>query len=142
MGLSSAFMATLFTIINGKQIKKRSAIVISFYELVGAFLGVSVYLLFKHGLHQNFYLPLNDLIYLLILGTVCTSVAYVYGVGVMQHLSAFRVVLITNLEPVYAIIMALLFFGKTEQMSNQFYIGAVIILTAIFSYPVIKRHFE
>lgn len=139
MGLASAFMATVFTIINGKQIKNRSAIIISFYELVGAFLGVSVYLLFKNGVHQNLYLPQADIFYLLILGTVCTSVAYVYGVRVMQHLSAFRVVLITNLEPVYAILMALLFFGKTEQMSSQFYIGALIILTAIFAYPVIKR---
>ncbi len=139
MGLSSALMASLFTIINGKQIKNRSAIVISFYELVGAFLGVSVYLLFKNGTHQNLYLPVSDVVYLFILGTVCTSVAYVYGVMVMQHLSAFRVVLITNLEPVYAIIMALLFFGKTEHMSNQFYVGALIIFTAIFTYPVLKR---
>ncbi|TAE35095.1 MAG: EamA family transporter [Sphingobacteriales bacterium] len=139
MGLSSALLASMFTIINGKQIKNRSAIVISFYELVGAFLGVTVYLLFKNGVHQNLYLPVNDVVYLLLLGTVCTSVAYVYGVTVMQHLSAFRVVLITNLEPVYAIIMALLFFGKTEHMSNQFYIGALIILMAIFSYPVLKR---
>lgn len=139
MGLSSAFVATLFTIINGKQIKNRGAIVISFYELVGAFLGVTVYLLFKSGLKQSFYLPTLDIFYLLILGTVCTSVAYVYGVGVMQNLSAFRVLLITNLEPVYAIIMANLFFGKTEQMSIQFYIGALIILTAIFTYPIIIR---
>ncbi len=140
LGLSSAFVATLFTIINGKQIKNRSALIISFYELVGAFLGVSVYLFFKSGMQQNLYLPISDMFYLLILGTVCTSVAYVYGVGVMQHLSAFRVMLITNLEPIYAIIMALLIFGKTEQMSNQFYIGAVIILIAIFSYPLIKKH--
>lgn len=141
LGLSSAFVATLFTIINGKQIKNRSALIISFYELVGAFLGVSVYLLFKSGMQQNLYLPISDMFYLFVLGTVCTSVAYVYGVGVMQHLSAFRVMLITNLEPVYAIIMALIFFGKTEQMSNQFYLGALIILTAIFSFPIIKQRF-
>ncbi|TAF45124.1 MAG: EamA family transporter [Sphingobacteriales bacterium] len=138
MGLSSALIASLFTIINGKQIKKRSAIVISFYELLGAFGGVSLYLLCSKGLQQNFYLPASDIIYLLILGTLCTSVAYVYGVQVMQHLSAFRVVLITNLEPVYAVLMALLFFGKTEQMSHQFYIGALIILTSIFTYPALK----
>lgn len=139
MGLLSALMASLFTIINGKQIKNRSAIVISFYELLGAFLGISIYLLIKNGFHQDFYLNTKDLIYLLILGTVCTSVAYVYGVNVMKHLSAFRVVLITNLEPVYAILLALLIFGKTEQMSGGFYIGAAIILTAIFTYPFIRR---
>jgi drug/metabolite transporter (DMT)-like permease len=76
------------------------------------------------------------------LGTVCTSVAYVYGVDVMKDLSAFRVVLITNLEPVYAIVLALLIFGKTEQMSGEFYIGALIILTAIFSYPILKNKLD
>lgn len=139
MGLSSALMASLFTIINSKQIKNRNAIVISYYELLGAFLGISLYLLIKNGTHQNFYLPFNDVIYLFILGTLCTSVAFVYGVTVMRNLSAFRVVLITNLEPVYAIIMALLIFGKTEQMSNQFYLGAFIILISIFIYPILKR---
>jgi drug/metabolite transporter (DMT)-like permease len=142
MGLSSALMASLFTIINGKQIKNKSAIVISFYELVGAFIGVSIYLIFKNGLNQDFYLSTKDLFYLMVLGTVCTSVAYVYGVSVMKDLSAFRVVLITNLEPVYAIVFALLIFGKTEQMSSGFYIGALIILTAIFSYPILKNRLK
>lgn len=80
-----------------------------------------------------------DLMYLLILGTVCTSLAYVAGVAVMKELSAFRVALITNLEPVYGIILAFLFFGKREQMTLGFYAGALIILSAIFIYPVIKN---
>jgi drug/metabolite transporter (DMT)-like permease len=45
----------------------------------------------------------------MLLGTVCTSLAYVAGVSVMRELSAFRVALITNLEPVYGIIMAFIF---------------------------------
>ena len=142
MGLCSAFMASLFTIINGKQIKNRSAIIISFYEMLGAFLGISIFMFFQKGFNHNLYLNTMDTIYLLLLGTVCTSVAYVYGVTVMKDLSAFRVVLITNLEPVYAILLALLIFGKTEQMSGEFYIGALLILSAILSYPILKNKFK
>ena len=84
-------------------------------------------------------LNFDDLMYLLILGTVCTSLAYVAGVAVMKELSAFRVALITNLEPVYGIILAFIFFGKREQMTPGFYAGAVIILSTIFIYPFIKN---
>jgi drug/metabolite transporter (DMT)-like permease len=74
----------------------------------------------------------------LILGTVCTSLAYVAGVAVMKELSAFRVALITNLEPVYGIILAFMFFGKREQMTPGFYAGAIIVLGTIFLHPYIK----
>ncbi len=139
LGLSSAFVASIFTIINGKQIKNRSALTISFYELFGAFIGITIYLLFKNQGTLPAFPSNSDLMYLLILGTLCTSVAYVFGVAVMKDLSAFRVALITNLEPIYSIIMALIIFGETEHMSVQFYLGAVIILLAIFSFPVFHR---
>jgi drug/metabolite transporter (DMT)-like permease len=57
----------------------------------------------------------------------------------MKELSAFRVALITNLEPVYGIILAFLFFGKREQMTLGFYVGALLILGTIFIFPYIKN---
>jgi len=142
LGLFSALCASIFSIINSKQIKNREASIISFYELIGAWVWISIYLLASNGFNSHMILNNSDLIYLLILGTLCTSVAYVAGVAVMKSLSAFRVALITNLEPVYGIILAFLFFGKKEQMTTGFYAGAVIILTAIFLYPFIKNRLE
>jgi drug/metabolite transporter (DMT)-like permease len=69
-------------------------------------------------------------------------VAYVAGVSVMKELSAFRVALITNLEPVYAIILALLIFGNNEKMTGGFYAGASIIIGSIFLYPIVKSQIE
>lgn len=142
MGLASALCGSLFSIINSKQAKNRSAAIISFYELIGAFVWVSIYLLATNGFNQSMLLDASDLIYLLILGTVCTSVAYVAGVSVMKELSAFRVALITNLEPIYAIILALIIFGNDEKMTPGFYAGALIILTTIFLFPIIKTKIE
>lgn len=138
-GLFSALCASLFSIINSKQIQNRPAPIISFYELIGAWVWVSIYLFFSEGYTASMSLNFSDLMYLLLLGTVCTSLAYVAGVAVMKELSAFRVALITNLEPVYGIILAWTFFGKREQMTAGFYAGALIILTAIFLYPFLKN---
>ncbi|SDM10745.1 EamA domain-containing membrane protein RarD [Daejeonella rubra] len=138
-GLLSAFCASIFSIINSKQIQNRPAAIISFYELIGAWVWVSVYLLISEGFKAPVSLNPTDLAFLFILGTVCTSVAYVSGVAVMKELSAFRVALITNLEPVYGIILAFLFFGKREQMTIGFYAGALVILSTIFMFPYIKN---
>lgn len=138
-GLLSALCASIFSIINSKQIQHRPAPIISFYELIGAWVWVSIYLFISDGYTASMSLNFPDLMYLLLLGTVCTSIAYVAGVAVMKELSAFRVALITNLEPVYGIILAFIFFGKREQMTLGFYAGAIIVMSAIFMYPFIKN---
>jgi len=137
-GLLSACFASLFSIINSKQVKQREAPVIAFYELLGALFWISVYLLVTGGFDKNMKLIPSDIGYLLILGTVCTSLAYVAGVSVMKELSAFRVALITNLEPVYGIIMAFFFFGDLGKMTGGFWAGALIILSTIFLFPVVQ----
>ena len=139
LGLISASAASIFTIINSQFAKQKPAPVIAFYELAGAFFWISVYLFFTGGFKHSLALKQDDLIYLLILGTLCTSVAYVAGVSVMQHLSAFRVALVTNLEPVYGIVMAFIFFGDLKKMTPGFWIGAVLILSTIFMFPVAQQ---
>lgn len=139
IGLSSAAFASLFSIINSKQIKNREAPVIAFYELAGAFFWITLYLVVTGGFNSSMKLIPSDIGYLLILGTVCTSLAYVAGVSVMKELSAFRVALITNLEPVYGIIMAFVFFGDLDKMTAGFWVGATIILSTIFLFPVVQK---
>ncbi|UKT62317.1 DMT family transporter [Pedobacter mucosus] len=139
-GLSAAFAASLFSTINSTFIHKSEASIIGFYELVGGLFWITLYRLYDGSLlNTHFNLSVTDWIYLGILGTFCTSVAYVAGVSVMRTLSAFRVALITNLEPVYGIILAFIFFKNKEQMTGGFYLGALIILTTIFLYPIYKK---
>jgi drug/metabolite transporter (DMT)-like permease len=139
LGLLSAAAASLFSIINSRQVQHISPPVIAFYELIGAFIWITIYMLASNTLNQ-LQLPRSyDIGYLLILGTVCTSLAYVAGVSVMRELSAFKVALITNLEPVYGIIMAFMFFGDLHTMSLGFWFGAAIILSTIFLFPVVQK---
>ncbi len=139
-GLLSAVAASFFSTINSTFVQKSNPSIIGFYELFGAFFWVSIYRIFdKSLLSETFNLGSTDWFYLIVLGTICTALAYVAGVAVMRTLSAFRVALITNLEPVYGIILAFLIFGSKEQMSFGFYIGSLLILSAVFLYPVYKR---
>ncbi len=139
-GLLSALAASLFSIINSTLVQKSNPSIIGFYELSGAFFWITIYRLFDQSLlAETFKLSGADWFYLIVLGTICTALAYVAGVAVMRTLSAFRVALITNLEPVYGIILAFIFFGTKEQMSAGFYIGSLLILTAVFIYPIYKR---
>lgn len=142
MGILSAFCASIFAIINSKLIKHNKATVITFYEMMGAFFWISIYMLISGGFNSGLVLNRGDLLYLVLLGTVCTSFAYVLGVSVMRELTAFRVALVTNLEPIYSIILALIIFGESEKMTGGFYAGAAIILSSIFIYPVIKNKLE
>jgi drug/metabolite transporter (DMT)-like permease len=139
LGLLSAAAASIFSIINSQFVKQKAAPVIAFYELSGAFFWLTIYLFVMGGFKNSLYLKSNDVAYLLLLGTICTSVAYVAGVSVMRELSAFRVALITNLEPVYGIIMAFIFFGDLKKMTPGFWIGAVLILSTIFLFPLAKQ---
>ncbi|PTT02854.1 EamA family transporter [Pedobacter sp. HMWF019] len=139
-GLSAAVASALFSVINSSLVQKSEARIISFYEIAGAFFWITLYRLFdKSLLTETFSLSSSDWLYLFLLGTVCTALAYVAGVGVMRYLSAFRVALITNLEPVYGILLAFLFFGNKETMTPGFYVGAVLILGAVFLYPIYKK---
>ncbi|GHE23726.1 DMT family transporter [Sphingobacterium griseoflavum] len=141
-GLSCAVCASIFSILNARMVKHTSPTIITFYEMLGAGFWVSVIMLLAGDFNVRMWPQGSDWAYLLLLGVLCTAVAYVLGVAVMKELTAFTVALTTNMEPVYGIILAVLIFGHKETMSVGFYVGAVIVLGAVFIYPYIKTYIE
>jgi drug/metabolite transporter (DMT)-like permease len=140
LGVIAAFLASLFTVINGKLIKKYNSARISFYELSGGVLAITLYFMFSGKLDAiHFDLGLSNWIYLLILAVVCTAFAFVASVEVMKELTPFTVSLSINLEPIYGIILAFVFFGEEEKMSAGFYLGTALILASIFTNVFVKR---
>ena len=53
------------------------------------------------------------------------------NVWVMRKLSPFTVAIAVNLEPLYAILLALLIFGDSEKMSLGFYLGATVLIGSV-----------
>ena len=133
LATTSAFGAAAFTVLNGKQVERDDPKRIATYELFGAWLSVGIFLLFTGRLTPHTWeFAQYDILWLLILGLVCTSFAFVVGVAVMKQLSPFTVALTVNMEPVYGIILALLFFGETEHLHPGTYAAGLIILACLF----------
>ncbi|WP_396193620.1 DMT family transporter [Flavobacterium sp.] len=137
--LTSAFLSALFAVINSRLVKTYDATVISFYELSGGVVFFSFLLLFFGSFSVEFFqLSMKNLLYLLILSSVCTAYAFIASTAVMKFLSPYTVMLTINLEPIYGIILAVIIFEDKEKMSLGFYIGAVIILLTVLLNAIIK----
>lgn len=138
-GILSAFLASLFTVINSTFVKSNSSVVISFFELIGGCLFILVAISFIDYRLLNTLPNEADIFYLLLLAIVATALAFVVSISVMRKLSPFTVSLTINLEPLYGILLALLIFGQDEFMSKGFYAGFVIILGTILLNAYFKR---
>ena len=84
------------------------------------------------------YLSVNYL-YIFILGSVCTAYAFIASVYLLKFITPYSVVLTYNLEPIFGILLALLFFGDNEKMSFQFYIGLFLILSSVLINMYVKK---
>lgn len=140
IALISAFLSSVFTILNARMVQQARAITLSFYELVvGAVVGVLYVLVSGNYTVQDFYLQQWDLLWILLIAWVCTSYAFNISIKVMEHLSPFTVMMIINLEPVYGILLSLIVWGEQELLSVRFYIGFCIILSVIFLNGIYKK---
>lgn len=141
LGVISAFLSSLFAVLNGKFLEQHSATKISFYEFVSGVVFISIYiLLFGDGFNVNhFNVSASDWLWLFILASVCTAYAFIASVYVMRYISPYTVVLTYNLEPIYGIVLSLLLFPESETMSTSFYIGAFIILGVVLLNGILKN---
>ncbi|RAJ12923.1 DMT family transporter [Olleya aquimaris] len=141
LGVVSAFLSSLFAVLNGKFLEQHSATKISFYEFISGVFFISIYILiFGEGFNANhFNVSASDWLWLVILASVCTAYAFIASVYVMRFISPYTVVLTYNLEPIYGIILALILFPETETMSASFYIGAFIILGVVLLNGILKN---
>ena len=138
--LIASFLSVLFTVLNGLYVRKYTAEVISFYQLLFGVGFITIYVLFTTGFtFEQFALKPSDFTYLLILSSICTAYAFIVSVKIMKHLTPFTVILTLNLEPVYGIILAVLIFGEKEKMSTQFYVGATVILLIVVVNGILKN---
>ncbi|MFV7235794.1 MULTISPECIES: DMT family transporter [Flavobacterium] len=139
--LVSIILGVLFTLMNGKLIENHDPSVISFYEFMAGVFFITVYFLFQQKFTLDFFvLTFNNWVLILILASICTAYAFTASVKVMQKLTPYTVMLTTNLEPVYGIVLAYFILGGKEKMSFEFYIGAVIIVITVILNGVIKHY--
>lgn len=143
VGLVSALLAVVFSVINKKNIQKAPPLSIMFLNMSGGWILLSVIVPFYLYFDTSaIFLPsTTDWIYLVILALVCTNLGYFLSVRALRHISAFTSNLIVNLETVYGILLAWLILNEDKQLTPSFYLGAILIIISVFSYPFIKNRF-
>ena len=130
--LFSIFIGVVFTLLNGKFVQIHQPAVIAFYEFFAGFLFISVYLIIDNQFKSEFFAVSNtDWLLILVLASVCSAYAFTASINVMKKLSPYTVMLTTNLEPVYGILLAYFILGDTEKMSPTFYVGSIVILITV-----------
>lgn len=141
IGLISALLGSLFPVLNKRILKRVSSENVTLYEMSGGFLVLTLLMpLYLWLFPAPSLIPgWWDWIWLLVLAWVCTVLAFNLSMSALAHISAFTVNLTYNLEPVYGILLAFVFFREDKNLNKGFYIGFCLILLSIILQTVRLR---
>ena len=143
VGTLSAFLVALFGSLNKRLVEHGDPLTVTALELGAGTLVMTALaplmpLLFPAFAGNLFVLPsLHDALYLLGLSLACTLLPFTLSLVALRHMSAFAAQLAVNLEPVYAIVLAIVLLGEQRELTPLFYLGVAIILAAVLLYPLI-----
>ena len=139
-GLTSAIFAALFSVFNGRLVKTIPATTMTFYELLAGFIFLSIILMTRGEFDSSlFTMTMSDFLWILFLGLVCTSFAFLVNINALKRLGAFTVSLSINLEPVYTILLAIVILEENKLLGPKFYFGSVLIVFVVILNAVLKR---
>jgi drug/metabolite transporter (DMT)-like permease len=145
VGALSAMFVALFGSLNKRLVEHADPLTVTAVELGAGTLMMTLLApampwLFPAFAGDLFVMPsLHDATYLLILSLACTLLPFTLSLVALRHMSAFAAQLAVNLEPVYAIVLAILLLGEQRELTPQFYAGVAIILGAVVLYPLFNR---
>ncbi len=144
VGVISALLVALFGSLNKRLVERADALTVTGLELAAGTLTLGLLaplmpLLYPPFAGDLLVLPgLRDSLLLLVLALVCTLLPFALSLVALRHMSAFSAQLIVNLEPVYAIALAIVLLGEQRELTPTFYLGVVIIFAAVFAQPLLR----
>ncbi len=132
-GIVSAIGSAIFPIFNKKLLLTFSPKILTLYELGGGLLALTVLVPFYLMLFPaSYYIPsTTDWLLLVVLAWLCTVISFELQLNALKKVSAFTASLTYNLEPVYGIMLAFIFFKENENLNPAFYFGVGLILLAV-----------
>ncbi|MBP5210907.1 MAG: DMT family transporter [Bacteroidales bacterium] len=135
LGLASAALYSLFAILNINVAKETGEAddTMLYYELVGGLIFLTVCIPFyAHFTSVEAVIPSGkDIVYLLILGPFFTVIPFLLQLNALRKLSAFTVNVTYNIEPIYSIILANIFFNEANELDFSFWIGLLLIVASV-----------
>lgn len=141
VGALSALLVAFFAIFNKRYIGNSRALTVTGIEMVA---GAAALLIIATALPRSSWsiqVPSTHDAWLLVaLAIGCTLLPYSLSLVALKKLSAFSTALAVNLEPVYAIVFAILLLGEQHELTASFYLGVAILLATVVLHPVLVRH--
>jgi len=133
IGIGSAVLSALFSVLNKRHVNIAAPQTVMFYELGGGLLILTVLMPFylRYFPTTTIFPSLKDMGWLLLLSLLCTVYAMDLMLQALRKVSAFTINLSLNLEPVYGIILAFIFFHENEKLNNSFYLGMSLIAVSV-----------
>ena len=136
LGLLSAALYSLFSLLNinvARETREDSATML-LHEIIGGIALLSLLIPFYLRLFPDAGIAPqgNDILWLLLLGSVFTLLPFLFQLHALRTLSAFTVNLAYNLEPVYSIAFAALLFGEYREVGFSFWLGITLIVISVF----------
>ena len=145
VGALSALFVALFGSLNKRLVERADPMTMTALELGAGTLALTalaplIALLFPAFAGDLLALPgPRDALMLLALALACTLLPFVLSLVALRHMSAFGAQLAVNMEPVYAIILAIVLLGEQRDLTPAFYAGVAIILAVVLAYPMLVR---
>lgn len=140
LGLISAFLGSYFTIQNKMLMMRHNSETVTTYELCSGFLYLTLLMpLYLWLFPTDKLLPAGqDWGLLVVFTVVCTVIPFNLSMKALKHLSAFTSNLSINMEPVYGICLAFIFYHEQKELHPGFFAGTLIILSSVVAYMILK----
>jgi drug/metabolite transporter (DMT)-like permease len=145
VGAVSALLVALFGTLNKRIAHRGEALTATALELGAGIVMLSALAPLMPALMPELAGPLlewpapRDAVLLGTLALACTLLPFSLSLVALRHISAFSAQLAVNLEPVYAIVLAIVLLGEQRELTVQFYLGVAIILAAVLVHPLFGR---
>ncbi len=139
VGALSALLVAVFGVLNKRWIGDSDAFAVTAVEMAAGMAVIALLMpLFADG--PPWQRPDGrDAVLLGVLIVACTLVPFVLSLVALRQLTAFEAQLAVNLEPVYAIALAIVLLGEQRELGLAFYVGVLIVVGAVFAQPLIQR---
>jgi len=140
VGVLSALFVAFFGSLNKRLVEHGDPLTVTFIELGTGTVFLTLLAPFIPHAGPAFMLPgTHDALLLLALSFGCTLLPFALALVALRHMSAFGTQMVTNLEPVYAIVLAIVLLGEQHELDGWFYAGVAVILAAVFMHPLLHR---
>lgn len=139
VGVLSALLVVIFGSLNKRYVERAAPLLMTWVELAAGTVFLGLVAAFMPGGGQVFALPGGrDLALLATLSIACTLLPFTLSLHALRHTSAFTAQLAISMEPVYAVLLAIVLLGEQRELSVSFYVGVAVIVGSVLAHTVLK----